>query len=154
MTTKIPLVNSEYLLKKFAGRGGWTYALLPEILPEKRFPFGWMRVSGKIDEYKLDQVKLMPFGDGTLFLPVKSAIRKEIKKEEGDRVRIILYKEDDSNALPEEILDCLKDCPTSYKRFLELPGWEQKLFMDSIREAQNPDKKVDRIVKMIEKLNY
>lgn len=147
-------MDRDYLLQKFRGKGGWTYALIPEIPMEKRFPFGWMRVTGKIDDYLLDGVKLMPFGNGQLFLPVKTAIRKQIKKEEGDWVKIILFMEEESNVLPEEILDCLKDSPTSYRRFLELPEWEQKLFLDSISDAQNPDTKVERIVKMIEKLDY
>ena len=29
-----PLVNREYLLEKFPGKGGWTYALIPEILQD------------------------------------------------------------------------------------------------------------------------
>ena len=26
-----PLVDKEYLLEKFPGKGGWTYALIPKI---------------------------------------------------------------------------------------------------------------------------
>ncbi len=34
------LVNKNYLLEKFPGKGGWTYALIPEILPDKHVHFG------------------------------------------------------------------------------------------------------------------
>jgi hypothetical protein len=75
-----PLVNGDYLLQKFPGKGGWTYAAIPEILQNKKNPFGWVKVKGSVDGYELKQYKLMPMGEGRLFLPVKAAIRKKIKK--------------------------------------------------------------------------
>lgn len=83
MNKEKPLVNSEYLLQKFPGKGGWTYAAIPEILQNKNNPFGWVKIKGSIDGFKLKQYKLMPMGNGKLFLPVKSEIRKKsIKKME------------------------------------------------------------------------
>jgi len=43
------LVNNTYLLKKFPGKGGWTYASIPEVLQDKKVPFGWVKVCGTID---------------------------------------------------------------------------------------------------------
>ena len=54
-------------------------------------PFGWVKVRGFIDEFELKQYKLMPMGAGKLFLPVNAAIRKKIKKQAGDTVKIVLY---------------------------------------------------------------
>ena len=48
-----PLVNREYLLEKFPGKGGWTYALIPEILQDKHSHFGWVIVNGSIDGYEI-----------------------------------------------------------------------------------------------------
>ncbi len=47
-----PLVDKEYLLDKFPGKGGWTYTLIPEIEQDKKAPFGWVKVKGSIDGYK------------------------------------------------------------------------------------------------------
>lgn len=44
-----PLVDKEYLLEKFPGKGGWTYALIPKILQDKHSHFGWVIVNGSID---------------------------------------------------------------------------------------------------------
>ena len=85
-------VAKQYRLKKFPGKGGWTYAEIPEIPQDRKAHFGWVRVNGSIDGYPLNKHKLMPMGNGTLFLPVKAAIRKKIGKEEGDHVQIILEK--------------------------------------------------------------
>lgn len=35
-----PLVNKQYLLEKFEGMGGWTFARIPEIIKDKKAPFG------------------------------------------------------------------------------------------------------------------
>ena len=36
------LANKEYLLEKSPGKGGWTYTVIPEILPDKNAPFSWV----------------------------------------------------------------------------------------------------------------
>lgn len=47
-----PLVNKKYLLEKYPGKGGWTYAVIPEVLQNKKAPFGWVKVKGTIDGSK------------------------------------------------------------------------------------------------------
>ncbi|MEY3398621.1 MAG: hypothetical protein RL220_1215, partial [Bacteroidota bacterium] len=86
MTPKknIALVDKAYRLEKFPGKGGWTYARIPEILQDKHSPFGWVRVKGSIDDVEFSSYHLMPMGNGQLFLPVKADIRKKIGKKEGD----------------------------------------------------------------------
>ena len=76
-----PLIDEKYLLEKFPGKGGWTYAKIPEILQDKSSPFGWVRVRGSIDGYEIKSYHLMPMGNGNLFLPVKAEIRKKIEKK-------------------------------------------------------------------------
>ena len=90
-----PLVDKKYLLEKCSGTGGWVYTIIPEILPDKKSPFGWVKVKGSIDGFEISKYHLMPTGKeqgkGQLFLSVKSDIRKKIKKQEGDYAHIILY---------------------------------------------------------------
>jgi len=122
---KKPLIDKDYLLQRFNGKGGWTYALIPEISKEKQFPFGLMQVSGNIDSYKLENSMLLPFGNGQLFLPVKVARRKAIKKEEGDWVKIILFENQYPQTQPDEIIECLKEAPKAYHRINALPKYEK-----------------------------
>ena len=63
---KKPLVNNHYLLEKYPGKGGWTYAAIPEIKQNKNAPFGWVKVKGSIDDFELKQYKLMPMGNGKI----------------------------------------------------------------------------------------
>jgi hypothetical protein len=67
------------VLEKIPGKGGWTYVVINEIAPDKRAKFGWVKVRGSIDDYELNQYKLMPMGNGKLFLPVRAEIRKKQK---------------------------------------------------------------------------
>jgi hypothetical protein len=147
-----PLVNNTYLLKKFPGKGGWTYASIPEVLQDKTAPFGWVKVRGTIDDYEFKHFKLMPMGDGTLFFPVRAEIRKKIKKEAGDEVHIILYQDLSAIEIPEELLICLKDEPQAHKQFLALSEGKQKEIIDWISQAKKEETKVDRIASSIEKL--
>ena len=45
-----PLVDKKYLLEKFPCKGGWTYTIIPEILPDKNSPFSWVKVKGSRSE--------------------------------------------------------------------------------------------------------
>lgn len=60
MSSEQAIVDGVYLLEKYPGKGGWTYAAIPEVRQDKRNPFGWVKVRGRIDEYELKQYKLLP----------------------------------------------------------------------------------------------
>ena len=153
MQPEAPLVDQEYLLEKFPGKGGWTYALIPEVAQNKKAHFGWVRVKGSIDGFALKGYKLMPMGEGKVFLPVKAEIRKKIGKQAGDRVRIVLYPDDAPLEVPEELLACFQnEPPQAYKAFLRLKEWEQKAFLSWIYDAKKEDTKAERIVKMMDRL--
>ena len=102
-----PLIHKKYKLEKFPGKGGWTYVRIPDILPDKKKPFGWLKVKGSIDSYELINYRLAPMGKGGLFLPVKAAIRKIIGKQEGDWVEIILFADNDPLQIPSGFIECL-----------------------------------------------
>lgn len=146
------LVHKSYLLQKFPGKGGWTYAAIPEIAQDKNSRFGWVRVKGFIDDFEIKNYHLMPMGNGQLFFPIKAEIRKKINKKEGDWVSITLYADTDPIAIPEELALCLKEDAVAYDTFLSYPDGEKKAFIDWIYAAKTDQTKVDRIVKTLNKL--
>ncbi len=147
-----PLTNNKYLLEKYPGKGGWTYARIPEILQDKTKPFGWVKVRGSIDGYEIKKCHLMPMGNNQLFLPVKAEIRKKIKKEEGDWIHVILYPDTAPLEIPKEMLTCLKDEPDAYRFFNSITESEQKHYIDWIYAAKKVETKIDRIAKTITRL--
>jgi hypothetical protein len=148
-----PSVNAEFLLAKFPGKGGWTYAELSELSPDKKNPFGWLRVRGTIDGYEIHQYHLMPMGNGHLFLPVKAAIRKKIKKEAGDSVFVCLYLEEQMADVPAELRECLGAAsPKALAAFETLAEEHQKQAADRIYRSTDEEERVKQIVLLIEKL--
>jgi hypothetical protein len=148
-----PLVNNNYQLEKFNGKGGWTYAAIPEILQDKHNHFGWVRVRGFIDNYELKNYHLMPMGNGCLFLPVKAEIRKKIGKQEGDFVRVVLFPDKLPVEISEELMMCFEEEPTLYKKFLSYSEGEKKAYIEWIYSAKKEETKVERIAKMFNRIN-
>ena len=147
-----PLVNNKYTLEKFQGKGGWTYARIPEISQDKKAPFGWVKVKGTIDGVEIKKYHLMPMGNGHLFLPVKAEIRKKIKKAEGDQVHVILYPDNDPLEIPEEMEICLRDEPVAWNFFHSLSESERKYYIQWIFSAKKDETKSDRLAKTVDRL--
>ncbi|GAB5551171.1 MAG: YdeI/OmpD-associated family protein [Saprospiraceae bacterium] len=151
MKTSEAIINREVLLEKFPGKGGWTYAKVPEVSPDSKAPFGWVQVKGAVDAYTFQQVKLMPMGNGQLFFPVKATIRKLIGKQAGDTVHLLLFYDLSELIVPEEILLCLKDEPAAFHNFQAFKEGEKKRYLDWINATQNEETKINRIAQLIER---
>lgn len=149
-----PIAKGTYLLQKFLGKGGWTYAEIPTVLQNKKNPFGWIQVKGSIDSFQFAQYKLMPMGNNRLFLPVKALIRKRIQKSAGDTVKIVLFTDESALQIPADIMACFKFEPkVTYVRFLSLKTGEQKRLLAWIAEAKTDETKSRRILHMMEALH-
>ena len=148
---KRPLFNNKITLEKFTGKGGWTFARLPGVKPDPHAHFGWIKVRGLIDDFEIRQYHLMPMGNGELFLPVKAAIRKKIKKEAGDTVKVILYRDEDEIYIPEELQSCLDLDPDAKKSFHKLSVEKQKELIQYIYKLKNPENRAERIAELMNK---
>jgi hypothetical protein len=147
-----PLVNKKYKLEKFPGKGGWTYARIPQILQDRNKPFGWVKVRGTIDGYEIRRCHLMPMGNGKLFLPVKAEIRKKIGRKEGDYVTVVLYPDNEPLEVPEEMLLCLEDEPAALRFFKSLSESEQNFYVQWVYAAKKEETKIDRLAKTVNRL--
>jgi hypothetical protein len=146
------LIADVFLLEKFPGKGGWTYARVPDILKNKMKHFGWKKVKGTIDHFEISKYHLMPMGDGNLFLPVKKEIRKIIGKEEGDYVKVILYPDDEPFEIPLEFKECLTDSPEAKNFFYSLTESEQFNYIKWIYSAKKEETRIERMAAAINKL--
>lgn len=148
------LIEGTFLIEKMPGKGGWSYVRLPGVSADYKGKWGTVKVSGTIDEYELTAYNLMPIKDGSLFLPIKAEIRKKTGKQEGDRVRILLYADEQkvSMATPEDLLLCLQDEPEAYQTFMSYTEAEKKTFLDWIGQATQDEVRVQRIARTIDML--
>lgn len=142
----------QFLLEKFSGKGGWTYVLLPDIAPNASNPFGWVIVNGFIDHVELKNHKLMPFGNGQVFLPVNAKLRKQLNKQAGDRVELRLEVLT-SSELSSEFLSCLEDYPTEHQKFKTSSLEVQEKILQYIYSAKNADERVTRMAEILDQLS-
>src|SRR5688500_7949439 len=71
---------------------GWTYINIPSELSEKLKPGNKksFRVKGKLDDYAIRGVALIPMGGGDFIMALNAEIRKGIKKRKGARLQVSL----------------------------------------------------------------
>lgn len=146
-------MDKPLLLEKYPGKGGWTYAAIPDVPLSRENPFGWVKVKGRIDDYELKQYKLMPMGNNSLFLPLKAAVRKSIGKQAGDWVHVRLFADESLPEVPEELLLCFENEDKScLENFEALGEGAQKAYIDWIYASKTEATKANRIAKMMDRL--
>ncbi|ANQ52038.1 DUF1905 domain-containing protein [Flammeovirga sp. MY04] len=147
------MIELKLTIQKFEGKGGWSYVDVPGITSDRNTHFGWVTVSGSIDGYPLEKVKLMPKGDGLLFLPIKKEIRKKIKKEQGDEVHIKLYLDNEEVNNPDILYNILLDISDkAAKNFKNLHRSRQRDIIQRIFDNRNEDVQTQRINELIVEL--
>lgn len=146
------LIEGEFFLEKFSGKGGWTFVRLPISQLGAKTHFGMLKVSGSVDSFEFEEKTLMPMGDGFLFLPISKEIRTQIKKGEGEKVILQLFRNGIPTQLTEELRDCLLDDPGKLELYLSLGSDEQTRWLETIYSATSEEQKAERIVRLLEYL--
>jgi hypothetical protein len=135
---------------KFGEQGektGWTYIEVPAEYAEKLKPGNRksFRVRGKLDEYPIKGVALMPMGEGHFIMPINAAMRKGIGKRKGAKLSVKLEVDDSPVTFSSDLLDCLADEPKALEFFNKLTPGHRKYFSDWIESAKTEPTKAKRI---------
>ena len=154
MSNVKPLLDDHRPLERFPGKGGWTYVDLSDLDLPSDLPFGWVIVNGRIDNHALTRHKLMPKGDGNLFLSVRADIRKRIEKQAGDTVHVVLHLDEVPTELTPELREIFDaESPEIRSRWEALSPMEHRAQLMLIHSAQTQKQRVETIVKLLEKLS-
>lgn len=139
---------------------GWSYIRIPASLAGKLLPGNKksFRVKGKLDAYSISKVALLPMGEGDFIMPLKAAVRKEIRKQKGAKLMVELEVDKAVIRPPKEMMDCLADEPAALAHFNSLPGSHQNYFGNWVRQAKTDGTRTKRIAcvvtAMSRKLNF
>lgn len=148
------LVKDEKLeLKYEPGKGAWTYHI--QIPNTKHIVGKWgsMKVSGTIDNHKIESINLAKLGDEDKLISINANIRKAINKSGGDIVTVTLYLLTSNQQITkEEVLETFKDTGV-VKSFKQLTEDEQNEIIGKITSLKSENKQVKMILKYIDQLS-
>ncbi len=151
------MITYETAILKFDKQGektGWTYIEVPadvaqQLKPDTKTSF---RVKGKLDNYAIHAVALLPMGGGNFIMPINGAMRKAIGKRHGAQLKVQLEVDDKPLKLSEDFMTCLADEPKALATFNKIPKSVQNYFSKWIEGAKTEPTKAKRIARAINAL--
>ncbi|GAA4748372.1 YdeI/OmpD-associated family protein [Flavisolibacter ginsenosidimutans] len=146
------------VLKKFDKQGektGWTYIEISakqaaQLNPGVKTSY---RVKGRIDDYVVEKMALIPMGEGVFIMPLNATIRKGIKKQKGAEVEVWLELDTEPIQVNADFMECLRDEPAALKTFDALPKGHQNYFSKWIESAKTEPTKAKRIALAVNALS-
>lgn len=151
------MVQFTTTILKFKERGeksGWTYIEVPadialQLKPGHKKSF---RVKGKLDNYKIAGIALLPMGGGAFIIPINAEMRKAIAKRHGSMLTVQLREDKNPFQFNCEFMLCLADEPDAKNFFSSLTGSHQRYFSKWIDAAKTEPTRVKRIAMAVNAL--
>lgn len=148
------MIKFTALLEKFGKKGektGWTYFVIrseqtKKINPGVKVSF---RVKGKLDDFPIKGVAIIPMGEGDFIMPVNATMRKGIKKQKGEKILVQLELDKDELKINSDFITCLEDDKKAKAFFDKLPKSHQNYFSKWIDSAKTDETKAKRIAQSI-----
>jgi Domain of unknown function (DUF1905)/Bacteriocin-protection, YdeI or OmpD-Associated len=141
--------------EKQGEKTGWTYIEIPadiaqKIKPDNKKSF---RVKGKLDNFKISGVSLLPMGGGAFIMAINGAMRKGIGKRHGALLKVQLEEDEKPYPLNKDFMECLADEPNAIAFFKTIPRSFQNYFSKWIESAKTEPTRVKRIAQAVNGLS-
>ena len=135
------------LLRPEAGRGGWSFLLLPKSASAKIPTRGQSPVDGTLDGASFTSV-LEPDGEGGHWLKVPKKLRETAGVQEGDivAVEITPAAKDVESAVPADLRKALAVTPKARTTWTGLTPAARRDWIFWITSAKQPETRARRIV--------
>jgi Domain of unknown function (DUF1905) len=148
------IIKDEKLeLKYQSGKGAWTYHLRIPNSKNIEGKWGYIKVSGSIDNFKIESKNLAPIKGEDKILSINAEIRKAINKKGGDFVTVTLYLLSNKERISEsQILETFKES-NILKAFKKLNEVEKNEILKSVISQKSEGKQIKMIIKHIDKLS-
>jgi len=152
------MVQFTTTILKFGEQGektGWTYIEIKAAVAQKLKPGNKksFRVKGKLDDFAIKSIALMPMGNGDFIMALNAGMRKGIGKRKGDKLKVSIEADNAEVKPPSELIDCLQDDPDALKFFKTLTKGHQNYFGNWIKAAKTEQTKAKRIAQAINALS-
>lgn len=148
------MVKFSTTILKFDRQGektGWTHIIIPAKIAKQLNPGNKksFRVKGKLDDFKIEKVALMPMGEGDFIMAINAAMRKGIRKQKGATLKVELEVDKAPILPPSELLECMADEPEAVKHYNSLPQGHRNYYTKWIDSAKTDTTKAKRIALVI-----
>lgn len=152
MTMEYLIKDKKLELKYQPGMGAWTYHVQIPNTKHIIGKWGSLKVSGFIDDYKIESINLFTITGQDKLISVNEKIRKAINKTGGDTIKVTLQLITKSLQISEkEILDTFKESGV-LPAFKKLSADDRNEIIGNIILQKSEDKQVKAIIKCIDKL--
>ena len=150
----IQFVVTIHRFEKQGEKTGWTYIEIPADIADKLKPGNKnsFRVKGKLDDFKISGVSLLPMGGGSFIMPVNAAMRKGIGKKHGAMLKVQLAEDKKPYEINADFLECLRDEPKALKTFNAMPRSFQNYYSKWIESAKTEPTRTRRIAHAVSTL--
>jgi uncharacterized protein YdeI (YjbR/CyaY-like superfamily) len=88
-------------------------------------------------------------GEGDFIMALKANIRKTLRKQKGDSLRVELEVDKAVIKPPKDLMECLSDEPEALAYFSSLPKSHQNYFGNWVREAKTEGTRTKRLVSVV-----
>ena len=151
------MVEFTTTILKFDSKGektGWTYIEIPADVAQKLKPGNKksFRVKGKLDNYSIKGVALLPMGGGDFIMAINTAMRKGIGKRHGAVLHVTLEPDKAPRILNPVFMECLAEETEGLRFFKTLAKSHQHYFSKWIADAKTESTKAKRIAQAINAL--
>ncbi|MCU0397225.1 MAG: YdeI/OmpD-associated family protein [Cyclobacteriaceae bacterium] len=151
------MISFTATIHKFDKKGektGWNYIEISasqakKLKPETKTSF---RVKGKLDQFTIKQIALIPMGNGKFIIPFNATMRKGTGKKHGDSVKVSLELDESKFVMNDDFIACLNDDPQANTFFKTLTAGHQRYFSKWIDSAKTSSTKTKRIVMAVNAL--
>ena len=150
-------------IQQFASQGektGWTYIKIPAEIGQQLKPANKksFRVKGKLDQYAIAGIALLPMGAGNFILPLNAAMRKGTHKKKGGMLKVQLAIDTKPLTAPPGFMECMEDEPNAKIFFEELKPSHRNYFikwMGSVKSEAAVAKRIAQVVTALsQKLDF
>ena len=148
------MVKFSTTILKFDKQGektGWTYITIPAKIAQQLNPGNKksFRVKGRLDDFEIEKVSLIPMGEGDFIMAINAAMRKGTGKQKGAALKIVLDIDKSPILPPSELIECMADEPEALKYYNSLPQGHRNYFTKWIDSAKTDVTKAKRIALVI-----
>lgn len=132
----------------------WTFIIIPaSIASQIHDNKKGFRVKGKLDNYKIEMVSLLPIGGGDFMMPLNQQLRKGTGKgSRGEKLVVDIELDPREPEMSADLLMCLEDEPRAKETFDKFTPSHQRYFSKWIEDAKTIETKTKRLQRTIDGL--